>query len=172
MKIIHAFGIFLAGLLLGAVAARAPVPGIASARAADSDAREMRLRGLEDHIEIERLLMQYGAALDSRDFDAYSQLFASSGIWQGGLGSFQGPEAIKAGMLKAFGAPGAPPPTGTFHLLTNPIIEVQGDHATAASRWTFWRMIDGKPVVQLAGRYDDTLIREKGRWKFLKRVAS
>jgi len=173
MKAFHAFAIFVAGLILGAAGVPAPGHGlIGSAGAAPADALEARLRGVEDCLEIERLLMRYGAALDSRDFTAYSELFAAQGIWQGGLGTFQGPEAIKAGMLKAFGAPGAPPPTGTFHLLTNPIIEVHGDQATASSRWTFWRMVDGKPVVALAGRYDDTLTREHGHWKFQKRVAS
>ena len=31
---------------------------------------------------------------------------------------------------------------------------------------------DGRPVVAQAGRYDDTLVREDGRWKFKRGMAS
>ena len=31
---------------------------------------------------------------------------------------------------------------------------------------------DGRQVISQAGRYDDTLVREDGRWKFKRRVAS
>ena len=107
--------------------------------AAQPSSVEGRVQELEDHVAIERLLMQYGVALDSRDFATYSQLFAREGTWSGSTGTFKGPAAIKDGMEKAFNTPGAPPPGGTFHLLTNPIIQVHGDRATALSKWTFCR---------------------------------
>ena len=31
---------------------------------------------------------------------------------------------------------------------------------------------DNKPAIAQGGRYDDTLIRENGHWKFKRRVAS
>jgi hypothetical protein len=138
----------------------------------DSAALEARIQRLEDHEEIERLLMDYGLTLDRRDFAAYSQLFATNGSWSGSIGTFTGPAAIKAAMDKAFNVAAAPSGDGSFHLLTNPIIDVQGDHATAISKWTFVRIVDKKPVIALAGRYDDTLVRENGHWRFLRRVAS
>ncbi|HEU4624357.1 MAG TPA: nuclear transport factor 2 family protein [Steroidobacteraceae bacterium] len=130
-----------------------------------------RLEQVEDHLAIERLLMEYGRALDSRDFATYSQLFATNGEWSGSLGTFRGPAAIKAAMEESFKDSKAAPVPTNFHLLTNAIIDVQGDRATAWSKWTFMRMVDGKPVVALAGQYEDTLVREGGRWKFLRRVA-
>jgi hypothetical protein len=60
-----------------------------------------------------------------------------------------------------------------YHLLTNFVIDVHGDTAAAWSRWTF--VVPGsdkKPVMAQGGRYDDTLVREGGHWKFKRRLAS
>jgi hypothetical protein len=133
---------------------------------------EARIQRIEDHLAIERLLMEYGRALDNRDFDAYSQLFAKNGSWSGSLGTFTGPAAIKAAMLKAFAGSGMTNIGSNFHVLTNPIIDIDGDTATASSKWTFMRMVDNKPVIALSGGYADKLVRENGTWKFLSRVAS
>jgi uncharacterized protein (TIGR02246 family) len=130
-----------------------------------------RLQRLEDTEEIRTLLLDYGRFLDSRDLAAYSRLFAKDGEWVGGFGSAQGPAAILAFMEKNLGT--GPNRTNTYHLLTNFVIDVKGDTATAWSRWTFVTPgSDGKPVIAQAGRYDDTLVRENGRWKFKRRVAS
>jgi ketosteroid isomerase-like protein len=129
-----------------------------------------RLQRIEDRAEIEQLLLNYGRYLDARDFKSYSLLFARDGVWEGGFGTVQGPAAIQAFMEKSI--PGANN-AHNFHLLSNFIIDVQGDTATAWSRWQFVAPgADGKPVVAQAGRYDDTLVREDGRWKFKRRVAA
>ena len=59
-----------------------------------------------------------------------------------------------------------------YHLLSNFVIAVQGDTATAWSRWAF--VVPGQQgaAIAQAGRYDDTLVRENGRWRFKRRVAS
>ena len=59
-----------------------------------------------------------------------------------------------------------------YHLLSNFVITVNGDTATAWSRWAF--VVPGQQgaAIAQAGRYDDELVRENGRWKFKKRVAS
>jgi SnoaL-like domain len=59
------------------------------------------------------------------------------------------------------------------HVLTNFVIAVHGDSATAWSRWTF--VVPGpdkRPVMAQGGHYDDSLVREHGHWKFKQRVAS
>ncbi|HVY82733.1 MAG TPA: nuclear transport factor 2 family protein [Steroidobacteraceae bacterium] len=154
-------------LVLCAVAATA----VPAEHPKDAASVAARLQQVEDHLAIERLLMEYGRALDSRDFAAYSQLFATNGEWSGSLGTFRGPAAIKAAMEESFKNSKAAAVPTNFHLLTNAIIDVQGDRATAWSKWTFMRVVDGKPVVALAGQYEDTLVREGGRWKFLRRTA-
>ena len=60
----------------------------------------------------------------------------------------------------------------TFHILSNFEIQVQGDTATAWSRWSFVTPgADQKPVIAQAGQYNDILVREKGYWRFKRRVA-
>ena len=59
-----------------------------------------------------------------------------------------------------------------YHLLSNFVITVNGDTATAWSRWAFVVPGEQGAAISQAGRYDDTLVRENGRWKFKRRVAS
>ena len=130
-----------------------------------------RLQRLEDIEEIRTVLLDYGRFLDSRDLAAYSRLFAKDGEWVGGFGSSKGPAEILAFMQKNLGT--GPNRNNSYHILSNFEIDVKGDTATEWSRWTFIvPAADGKPVISQAGRYDDTLIREEGRWKFKRRVAS
>jgi len=129
-----------------------------------------RIKRLEDIQEIQTLLLDYGRTLDARDFKAYSLLFARDGVWSGGMGTVQGPAAIQGFMEKAIPGPNA---VHNFHILSNFVIDVTGDKATAWSRWMF--MVPGPnntAVAAQSGRYDDTLVREDGRWKFKRREAS
>ena len=150
---------------MAAVWAQAP-------RAAQADpSLAARVRRLEDIEEIRTLLLDYGRYLDSRNLVAYSKLFARDGEWVGGFGRAKSPAGIQAFMEKNLGT--GPNRGNTYHILSNFIIDVTGDTATAWSRWTFITPgADGKPVISQAGRYDDTLTREDGRWKFKRRVAS
>lgn len=160
-------GVAGAALLLSVFAATAQAP-----RAVQGDSSTAaRLQRLEDIEEIRTLLLNYGRFLDSRDLAAYSRLFAKDGEWVGGFGSAKGPAGIQAFMEKNLGT--GPNRGNTFHILSNFVIDVRGDAATAWSRWTFVTPgADGKPVISQAGRYEDTLVREDGRWKFKRRVAA
>jgi uncharacterized protein (TIGR02246 family) len=147
--------------------------GTATAGAWQSRGRapvEERLQRLEDESEIRTLLLDYGRFLDSRDFKSYAALFARDGEWVGGFGSVTGPANIQAFMEKNMGT--GPNRRNDYHLLTNFVITVTGDTATAWSRWTFVVPGQSGAAIAQAGRYDDTLIRENGRWRFKKRVAS
>lgn len=129
-----------------------------------------KVQRLEDIEEIRAVLTNYGRYLDAHDFKAYSLLFAKDGEWVGGFGSVKGPAAIEAFMDKNIGAPGKP--NGTYHLLSNFIIDVQGDTATAWSRWNY--VVPGgdkKPAIAQGGHYEDKFIRENGHWKFSRREA-
>jgi ketosteroid isomerase-like protein len=129
-----------------------------------------RVQRLEDTEEIRTLLLDYGRYLDARDFAAYSRLFAKDGEWAGGFGTVQGPAAIQAFMEKNIPGPNR---GNTYHILSNFIIEVHGDTATAWSRWAFVTPgADNKPAIAQGGHYDDTLVRENGHWKFKRRVAA
>src|SRR5688572_23188933 len=158
--------VILAAALAAIAIDATPVAAQAQAReSTDQIARRMLAKE-----QIEHLLLEYGRALDSRDFTAYSNLFASDGEWVGGFGSVKGPANIKAFMEKNMGTGGNP--TNNYHLLSNFVIKVTGDTATAWSRWAFVQPQDRGAVIAQAGRYDDTFVKENGVWKFKKRTAS
>jgi hypothetical protein len=60
--------------------------------------------------------------------------------------------------------------TPSFHLITNPIVRLDGDRATSEVLWTVIRPgRDGALEVAMFGRHHDELVRERGRWRFLRR---
>lgn len=138
--------------------------------AGGSEARSLedRLRRLEDEREIRDLIIRYAQRLDARDHKAYAQLFARDGRWSGRMGDATGPEAIEAMLIEGLG----PTPenfrnTRNFHLMSNILIEIDGDTATAESRLVYFaRSAEARPVPMLAGRYEDELVREDGKWRF------
>ena len=145
-------------------------PAAAQSRGNESTSLAQRLQRFEDKEEIQNLLLDYGRHLDNRDFGAYSRLFAKDGEWVGGFGSVTGPANIQAFMEKNMGT--APNRAKNYHLLSNFVITVNGDTATAWSRWAFVVPGERGAAISQAGRYDDTLVREDGHWKFKRRVAS
>ena len=137
-----------------------------------ADTAEVRLQKLEDVEAIRTLLVRYGRELDKRDFAAYGALFAQDGSWKGGMGTATGPEAIAKMVAAGFGRMEPSLYLNSNHMMSSFDIEVRGDTATAWSRWT-WVVVgaDGKPRPERAGHYEDTLIRERGEWKFKSRQA-
>jgi uncharacterized protein (TIGR02246 family) len=125
---------------------------------------------LSDREEIRNLLLEYGRSLDERRLEDYANLFAEEGAWEGGFGVAEGRAAILAMMQKSLGASPPDPAHPNYHVMTNIIVDTDGDTGTAWSRWTFYmKSADGQAVVGSAGRYEDTLVRRDGEWKILRR---
>ena len=154
-------------ILAVAVCSMFVVPAPAQAQTASV---ESRLKQLEDKEQIAQLLIDYGRHLDGRDLAAYAALFATDGEWVGGFGKVAGRANIQAFMEKSLGT--GPNRGGSHHIMSNFVITVKGDTATAWSRWTFVTPGDRGAAIAQAGRYDDTFVRENGAWKFKRRVAS
>ena len=160
--------LFLAAFFPAFFAFAAIVNLYAQAPKTSNDSLAARVQVFEDKAEIEALLLDYGRHLDDRNFAGYASLFAKDGQWIGGFGTVQAAD-IKAFMEKAMGLQNT---AKNYHLLSNFVITVKGDTATAWSRWAFVVPGERGAAISLAGRYDDELVRENGRWKFKKRVAS
>jgi hypothetical protein len=133
---------------------------------------EQRLRKLEDREEIRRLVQEYRRQLDARDLEAYGLLFAQDGEWLGGTGYGKTPAGITAMLTERL--PGNTGDSGqaSWHLLTEPEIELHGDRATGSVTWALVGRDDADaPVMRLLGHYEDTYVREHGRWRFQRRIA-
>lgn len=132
----------------------------------------VRMQKLEDREEIRQLLKDYGRFLDQRDFASFSQLFAErEGEWIGGFGKAKGSAAIRKLMEDTIGQSTDKKAPPNYHLFMNDSIRVSGKQAEATTKWLF--MVQGEkggPQPMYLGHYEDTFIRENGRWKFLKRT--
>lgn len=158
----------LVALTLFAPALLAPAAGVA---AAARPTVEQRLEKLEAESAIRKVLVEYGAYLDGKDFASYAGLFARDGEWIGGFGRFKGPANIQKMLEERLGK--AEPGyinKQSYHLMSNPHIEVTGNTAKVTSKYLFVMSADNKPIPTLAGRYVDDFVRENGAWKVLKRV--
>jgi ketosteroid isomerase-like protein len=136
------------------------------------DTVEERLRRLEDRAEIRQLLQDYRRELDARDLEAYGLLFAEDGEWLGGTGYGKTPAGITAMLQERL--PGNTRESGqaSWHFLTEPEIELHGDRATGSVTWALVVRGDRDgPVMRLLGHYEDTYVREHGRWRFQRRIA-
>jgi ketosteroid isomerase-like protein len=130
-----------------------------------------RLGRLEDAARIRTLTQEYRRLLDARDLDGYGRLFADDGEWLGGTGYGQGPAGITAMLTERLPARGSDGPTA-WHLVTEPEISLDGDRATGTVTWTWVGRGDaGTPVMRLLGHYQDSYVRERGRWRYQRRIA-
>jgi uncharacterized protein (TIGR02246 family) len=159
-------------LAVGLLAATGKVAVAAPASEADFEALQARVQQVQDRLDIQQLVVEYGHLLDTHDLVGYSNLFARDGEWIGGFGRAKGPKAILAMMNKYIGtSPFDPRNVKGFHLLTNIVIHLDGDHARVWSRIIYMvRNKDDKPTPAMGGHYDDIVVREDGHWKFQRRV--
>src|SRR5690606_39490202 len=110
--------------------------------------------------------------IGAQDIDGNADLYAREGDGRNLNTLRRGREEIKQLLVGLFGNP----PPGfdnmeSYHLVSNPQIEVDGDRATARSRHLLiMRGEGGQPVPMLTGLYEDELIRVDGEWKILRRV--
>jgi SnoaL-like domain len=129
---------------------------------------------IADERAILRVLYSYCHAIDYGEETKWVGLFTSNGIFHVELPRGR-PPIHCAGQkeLAAFiGAHPRAPAALHKHLLLNPLIELHGDEARAASYFQLLLDIDGTPAIYCFGRYLDALVRsERGLWRFRERVA-
>jgi uncharacterized protein (TIGR02246 family) len=131
--------------------------------------RDRRFQDLADRSEIERLLVDYGRYLDAGNFDAFAELFAENAELLLGPGMrASGREEIRLMMSTRLQYRVGK----VFHLITSPVVLIDGDRATAETMWTV--AVDdaaqpGRIAVTGLGRHRDDLVRDEGRWVIRRR---
>jgi uncharacterized protein (TIGR02246 family) len=134
---------------------------------------EARLRRLEDLEEIRELLIEYQRRLDAKDLTGYASLFATNGEFVAGDTRAQGHDEIRALVEGMLGNLLTTEQGDDAHLVVNPSVHLDGDRATTHVTWVYVvRGPEDQPVLSKLGHYDDVLVREHGRWRFLRRLAS
>lgn len=138
----------------------------------DTAALEARVQAVEDQLAIQRVITDYSANLDARDYDGYVGLFTEDGVWQNGDTVRRGRAEIRAMLTGLFGEPDPGfVNLSSFHQIGNFEIDVDGDTARAKSRFVFvMRGAGGAPTPSLSGQYHDELVRTAQGWKIKHRT--
>lgn len=157
---------FGGGSLVLATAALVLLTAAASARAASPKT----LQALLDRAQIEDLLVTYYKNLGGAD-QGFGKYYTEGGVLDvNGLVARGGKEVED--LYKRI-AEGSPRPRGKFNmLLTNPLIVVDGDTATADMIWTGIESDtpESRPHFVEQGREHDELVKQGGRWYFKHRI--
>jgi hypothetical protein len=113
-------------------------------------------------------LAAYTQALDDGRTDDVVATFCRDGVCEiPGLGTHEGHDALREAYT------GWRPRRPQRHLVLNTLVTDWNDHeANAISDVVFVLKGDSGWAIQLVGRYDDTLHRDDGRWRFHRRAAT
>jgi ketosteroid isomerase-like protein len=138
-------------------------------------------RQTQDEAGIRRTLERYMRADDDRSLDGMVSCFAPDAVYRVMGREFQGHDGIRAFLggsgfedgLPRWSDPGQlmKPPMST-HVLSNPVMEIDGDSAAVESDFSvFERDEAGHGVIVLLGRYRDRFERQAdGRWLIIDRT--
>jgi hypothetical protein len=136
--------------------------------------------GAGDRAAIIDLQHRYVLAMDYFDADGYAAVFTEDGVLDWAGGEVKGREAIREFMAsgrydlrKMNFVPAKTPdgkewPSTVRHLVTNQVIQVDGDRARAISYWmNYANNADRRKIEWLSfGSWDDELVKVDGQWLF------
>jgi len=125
----------------------------------------------DDARAIERLLHEYAERIDDGDFAGVGALFADGRVCgPDGTTLAEGAEAVQR-LYERTTRRHEDGTTRTRHLVTNVVVDVGAERATARSTFTVLQSTPGVPLQPIAaGRYRDTFELVDGRWHFDERV--
>lgn len=128
---------------------------------------------LADRIAIEDLVTRYYAHLGTQDAGAFGEYYTEDAVFDVNGVVSTGREEIEALYANMDEEGDSVANAGVFHMvLSNPVIDVNGDRATARFLWTGILNPDPEAPPQVAehGREYDRLIKRDGTWLIEKRV--
>ena len=123
-----------------------------------------------DEQAVANLLYRYAELVDDGDFEALGDLLDACLLISGdGDAGITGAAAITERYRSTTRRYDDGTPR-TTHVVSNPIVEVDGDDATSASRYVVFQATDDldlQPII--TGRYHDRFRRRDGTWRFRER---
>ncbi|WP_144111704.1 nuclear transport factor 2 family protein [Paraburkholderia sp. BCC1886] len=121
----------------------------------------------DDRDQIRDLLAEYCFLLDGYQLRDFAALFSAQGEWLSRNGNAKGPAAIE----RLLGEIVPVPADGTRrkHFTANIRIRLAGDTAEVMSNFMVVRESPQGPVIAVAGRYEDSVLRAGERWLFQSR---
>jgi uncharacterized protein (TIGR02246 family) len=131
-------------------------------------------QALFDRVAIEDMVTRYYANFGKTDAsEDFASFYTPDAVFDVNGIVAKGPEAIAAFYTDTGDDEEAPARQGTFHMMiSNPVIDVNGDTATAEFMWTgvMNSTIEGRPSLWEQGREYDLLVKQDGQWRIKKRT--
>ena len=120
----------------------------------------------DDILAIQKLIADYNHNVDAGDGEAFAQLFVDGGSLDTGFNVVKGADELRE--FAAFVPTMAP---GARHIATNVSIDGDGDAATSRLYLQMFTTAGGagETKLMISGRYEDTLQRDGGTWRFVTR---
>src|SRR6476661_3519189 len=105
---------------------------------------------------VRQLIARYGERIDTGDLDGVAALFRD-GTWISGTRRLDGADAVRAVYDDVILYDGLP---GTRHVMSDVIVDVDGDAATSRCSFTVFQARPDFPLqAVLVGRYHDSFVR-------------
>lgn len=121
-----------------------------------------------DTAQISDVLIRYATGIDTKDWALFRTCWADEvDVDYVDVGRFTDPDAFTELMQQLHGSMGA-----TYHRLTNLVIDVDGDRATARSYVHAVLLLvpgDADNWIDVVGHYDDVLVRTDVGWRIWRR---
>ncbi len=131
-------------------------------------ALEARVRQLEDHLAVMRLINSWGPAVDTGSSQEAADLWDDDGVLDSDLSRLEGPRAVRA-MVESEGQH-ALIDQGCAHVQSAPVIAVDGDRATAtAYSQVFLHTEDGHEVWRVSANHWECRRTPDG-WRLTQRL--
>jgi len=122
---------------------------------------------LEAKDAIRELMATYAQALDACRFADVAACFAPDGEWTTDYGAARGPAEIEAFIRGIVPVKGEGPQRK--HYITNIIIKVDGDTASAVSDYLIVREAEAGLIPVMGGTYRDKFIKTPAGWRFSRK---
>jgi uncharacterized protein (TIGR02246 family) len=123
---------------------------------------------LEDRRAIDDLFTRYCCALDNGEVETVVDCFTADAVLKSPVIDLQGREAIRAfaGRFAAQRIAG----TQFRHMVTNIAVQIDGDRARATAYLLVLISQGGSHRTLPPGRYECELVKERGQWRFSRRI--
>jgi len=122
---------------------------------------------LEAKDAIRELMAAYAQALDACRFADVAACFAADGEWTTDYGAARGPAEIEAFIRGIVPVKGEGPQRK--HYITNIIIKVDGDTASAVSDYLIVREAGTGLIPVMGGTYRDKFVKTPAGWRFSRK---
>jgi ketosteroid isomerase-like protein len=121
---------------------------------------EERIKRVIDVEEIRSLMSKYCHGIDKKDEATFMSIWADDSVYELPRGQTAGIEGIRQLVHKVWREV-----PKCHHHITNPLIEINGDRATAMTDVIYYRQTDDGVLQLLSGTYSFKFASVAGEWK-------